>query len=835
MQDVDYPALVEPALSSRPSQGAKYPGWVPDALGVLWVLAAGIAVLLPALFHGLHLGPYDLLSQYGLSAHPGVVVHNTSNGDQIDQMVPWTTLVWTQVHHGQLPLWNPYNGFGTPLAFNWQSAPFGLPALVGYLAPMQYAYTVGIIVTLTVAGTGAYVLGRVLHLGMLGSAMAGTVFELSGPFIGWLGWPHAAVISWAGWLFAAGILIARGKHRVRNITFFAVILAAAIYAGQPEVLVLLLFAFLVFMIVLLIQNALRDGTRASFRTLGDLVVAGLAGATLAAPLALPGLQLVGGSIRSTAGGGAALPTRDVTHLVFQGFDGLPIPGGGHGAFYSETAAYIGIIAIVLAAVGVVWRWRRPEIAALSVVALATGAIVFVPFVASFMGGLPGVGSVSWHRSLLTLAFSVAVLAGAGVDALVVSHQERIWWWTGIAFAVSGVVLAVLYVVTVVHLPPVPRSIRARSFIWPTVDIVIGLGAVGAFLTFCRRRQGQRGIAASQQVNGKSVDTTNVDPDERRPSPDEPQIERRTEGPRRITRMAAGQLVGLVLLVFETLFLITAGAPIFSSSAHFLSPNPAELELQQAVGSSTVGIGAGTSFGGFGCVEMGLIPDTNDVYGIHELGLYDPTTPKAYYQTWMAVTGQSSGVPSFNEFCPYVKTVATARRFGVGFVLEPKGVAGPRGSTFVEALDDEKLYRIPGGAAATLVPSGEDGEFPSASAPGKPVAVTHSSPMNWTVRTDATTPQVLRLRLSDVPGWHASIDGKPLGLQQFSGVMLQARVPAGKHVIELNYWPDAFNMGLALACCALFGLLAAGAVAFGMRRKGRTELPSNVSSSGRRNE
>ena len=38
------------------------------------------------------------------------------------------------------------------------------------------------------------------------------------------------------------------------------------------------------------------------------------------------------------------------------------------------------------------------------------------------------------------------------------------------------------------------------------------------------------------------------------------------------------------------------------------------------------------------------------------------------------------------------------------------------------------------------------------------------------------PQLLRLRLTDVPGWHAWIDGKSLGLERFSGIMLQARIP-----------------------------------------------------------
>jgi len=39
------------------------------------------------------------------------------------------------VHLGFLPLWNPYSGPGLPLAFNWQSASFGVPSLIGYLMP----------------------------------------------------------------------------------------------------------------------------------------------------------------------------------------------------------------------------------------------------------------------------------------------------------------------------------------------------------------------------------------------------------------------------------------------------------------------------------------------------------------------------------------------------------------------------------------------------------------------------------------------------------------------------------------------------------------------------
>src|ERR1700681_4230982 len=181
----------------------------PDVLGLVLVVAAGVAVMGPALVHGASLGPFDLLSRYGVTKQTGVVVHNAQATDQIAQMIPWTSLAWTQVHHGQIPLWNPYNGLGLPFAFNWQSATFSVPTIVGYLAPLRLAYTVQVMATLVIAGTGTYALGRVLRLSVTASVMAGVVYELSGTFMGFLGWPISTVLAWTGWLFAAAVLIVR--------------------------------------------------------------------------------------------------------------------------------------------------------------------------------------------------------------------------------------------------------------------------------------------------------------------------------------------------------------------------------------------------------------------------------------------------------------------------------------------------------------------------------------------------------------------------------------------------------------------------------------------------
>jgi len=757
---------------------------VPDVLGLVYVVAAGVGLVLPALIHGIHLGPFDLLSQDGLLKKAGVVPHNTWVGDQVASMMPWTTLAWTQVHHAQLPLWNPYSGLGMPLAFNWQTAPFGLPALVGYLVPVQYAYTVGILVTLVVAGTGAYVLGRLLHLGVVGCTMAAVVFELSGPFVGWLGWPHAAVFSWAGWIFAAALLIVRGRRRVQSVAFFAVVLALAFYAGQPEVLSVLIVAVVVFVAALLVHLAVRDGARSLARPVLDLGIAAVAGGALAAPLALPGLQVFAGSLHSKTAGETVLPVENLVHIVLQGFDGLPISGSvrfdADGYFY--LPAYVGLIAVVLAVVAVALRRRRPEVVALTAVAIISGAIAFIPFMISMMDALPFFGSVGWTRSLLPMAFALAVLAGVGVDALIRSERVRDWRWTGAGFGVAGVGLAVLYVGSTGNLSAVDRSIRARSFVWPLVEVLVGLGvAFGLVLVY--RRVGDGRVRSARRF-----------------------------------RLGLGNGAGTALLVCETVFLITAGAPLWSSSASFFTPTPAVSALQQDVGSSLVGWGPNPSYF---CYGLGVHPDVNDVFAIHELAMYDPMVPRSYFSAFESLTHRSAGNPAGNDYCPALTTVSQARLYGVAYILESAGVAGPKGTTLVGRLGDEDLYHVPGSYPATLTPLQVDGNLPSDNAAGVPVAVTHPDPARWAMVTDATTPQVLRLRLTDVPGWHASLDGKPLALETYGGVMLQARIPPGRHQVELHYWPTTFSVGIVLCIIGVVGL--AIALVVDRRRRGRRVL------------
>jgi hypothetical protein len=792
--------VTETRAEETPSEGPVPPAdrptrrrrWLPDFLGLAWVVAAGLAVLAPTLSRGWSLGPFDQLNRLGLTKTSplpakSLKVQNPQVVDLIRELIPWTNLAWTQVHNGMLPLWNPYSSLGAPLAFNWQSATFSLPNLIGYLFPVRFDFTVQVLITMIIAGTGAYVLARVMRLGVLGAAMAATAFELSGSFTAVLGWPIGSVMSWAGWMFALVILIIRGGHRRRDSILFAIVVAWAVYAGEPDALVVLAVAMIVFVAVVLGIRARRLGSAAVVHPVLGLAVGSIAGLGLAAPLILPAGQLTAGSVRGT-GRIAAFPAYQILHLAFQTFDGSStyplVTFNNHGPTYVAPAGYIGIIAIVLAVVGLIRRRNRPGVVAFGAVVLVSGCLVYLSPLVSFLNDLPGLGEVRWVRALQVLVFAMAMLAGVGIDVVVrSSHVRAVRNWLGVGFGAAAVLLLLLWAFGRGHLPAFETSIRAKSFRWPAFELVIGLAVFG-FLVVLERRRGRAGTGKGL-ILGKP-----------------------------------GRTAGAILLVASTVLLVVLGEPWWSSNTTYLAPNRAEVALQKAVGSSTVG------FGSLSCWSpptLGIVPEVNIVYGVHELDSYDPLTPQKLYDAWTESTGLSAkptggyftGLP-VSLFCPVVDTTADARLFGVGYVLEPGKHPGPPGSVFDRKVGNEGLYRIPGSSPATITPISRSGSLPAVDATGTPLKVSYPNPTSWKVETNATTPQVLRLRLTDVPGWHATIDGKPLVVSRFNRVMLQARIPPGRHTIELHYWPETFTVGIAVAVLTVIGLVVVAVVG---RRRG----------------
>jgi hypothetical protein len=754
--------------------------WLSDAAGLLWTIAAAVAVLAPALRPGITLGPFDLLTRFGLTAQSGVTVHNSVQADQIQQFVPWTNLAWTQVHSGHLPLWNPYNVLGVPLAFNWQSGVFSIPALVGYLFPVSFAYTAAVLTKLIIAGTGVYVLCRVLRLGPLAAALGGTAFELSGPMIVHAGWPHTSVTCWAGWAFAAIVGLLRGTRRMRNITMLALAVGFAVYGGHPESLVAMGLAIVVFVVVYLVARARGEGGRI-VRPLRDLVVGAVCGFGLGAPLLFPGVQLGVNSVRRNGTGTPAFPLIHLPNVLLAGIQGRDF----------TTTAYVGVVVLALAVVGTRVSWKRPEVPALVAVTVVSALLTFISPANALLHLVPGGRTVTWNRAVMFLALALAVLAAIGMDALVRNIRDRVTLvWLAGSFAALGAAVILLGVASEIGLASAITRHRT-SLIWPLVESVVGLGV--AMLWLRPRRAGAHASASSW----------------------------------------SGARWGCALfLALETGFLLSVGIPSWSVSSTYFPPNPTITALTKTVGPSLVGYGSCRSlrFLTASKREVGIRPNANIGWGLHEMVVYDPILPSDYFKSWLAAGGQESppSLAQLGIFCAQISTATQAREFGVRYVLEPPGrrVKLKGASISLGEFGTEQLLFIPASGPATesAVPPG--GGALATTASGTLLPVSYPDPASWRVVADSSAPGIVRFRLTNVPGWNATIDGRPLSLQPWAdGLMLQARVPAGRHVIELHYWPSAFTDGIVVAAVVVVGGAAAMTTGLVLSRRRRRVAPA----------
>ena len=746
-----------------------------DAAGLAWVVAALLAYFSPALWDGLSFGPADIGHQLSYLTYvpthlPYLGSFNHLNGDLITQEVPWNTLDWLAVHHAQLPLWNVYSGAGMPLMLNWESAPFALPTLVGYLFPLSASYLVAVFTNLLIAGTGTYMAARLASAGPLGAAFAATTFMLSGALSGWAGWAVSRPLVWVGWLLAGMMLCRHPGHRLAGVMVVAFASAFAVYGGFPETLALLALGLALLAIVSGAFGWLMGG-RGQLATLGR-ISAGLAGgAALSAPLWIPGLSVLDLSARARESGGNHLPVGSLVLVLAQGYDGLPTRNSSWfgPANYYESAAYVGTAALALVVVALTLGRRRPLVIALAITALVAGMVAYSPVEGPLLSGI-GLEAVAPTRALSILAFCIALLAGLGLSSL-----RRYWSRTGtqtalLAGAGTGFMyLAYLWLFsgTGRGLSAAELSQRRHALSWPSITLA-GLVALAlvAMVPPSRTARGRHSLGGSRRAS-------------------------------RRLRLASCA----VILSAQTAYLVWAGIGLNSYSHDPFPVNPAVAQLQRLVGNRLVALDGPNEADVTEWTGTGIYPEVNVGYRIRELAVHDPVTPRSYWATWPVPAATARSGTGNNVFAPSVTSAALARLYGAAFILASYGRV-PAGTTFVAALGAPPyqlyLYAVPGAAQFSFRPGSA----------GRVLSVTQRGSSTWhlAVRVNRTAP--LLLRVTYEPGWRVTADGRALPVHEVGDLFVGVRVPAGTHSVGLTYWPPGLSLGSALALAAMAALLLA---------------------------
>ncbi len=133
------------------------------------------------------------------------------------QFLPWRAAGWEQISGGFFPLWNSYNGYGTPLLANYQSAFFYPPNILVWIFAflkgnqgIALAQTVLVLLHLVMAGYGMVYLTKELGFSKLGQAVSAIAYSMSGYLVSRVSFISVnSVLTWVPWILFTGLHLAK--------------------------------------------------------------------------------------------------------------------------------------------------------------------------------------------------------------------------------------------------------------------------------------------------------------------------------------------------------------------------------------------------------------------------------------------------------------------------------------------------------------------------------------------------------------------------------------------------------------------------------------------------
>ncbi len=332
------------------------------------------------------------------------------------------------------PLWNPYQGYGVPLAANQQSQPF-YPltiALLLHVGPRSYNWF--LLARLFLAGIGSYFFLRFFVSFWAGIA-GGITSMLAGYYILFLTMPQLSVdVLVPTSLWAAEYLLR--KRDYRSLVAFAIALLLVFFGGMPEsvlMLCTLLYSYPLFRIIS--DASLRASWLSAISRLAAGTAAGLA---LAAFLLLPFWEFmhrsfdlhqphnIGGEITGLSADPFGL---SIFTYLFPLLLGPPFQGVFGIRNYVGLIAIFFLIVAVVAAVLPRTRWSETSDTRLRAITWFFFCFTFLLLAKRY--GLPGlnaIGNLPFFQMLnflkyeeALLSICVSILGAIGVERLL-RHQ-----------------------------------------------------------------------------------------------------------------------------------------------------------------------------------------------------------------------------------------------------------------------------------------------------------------------------------------------------------------------------------------------------------------------------
>lgn len=371
-------------------------------------------------------GLYHPFRDYFSSQYPnGIPFKNFLITDPVRQQFPWRYESISQIKEGSFPFWNPYNGSGTPLFGNLQSAvlyPFNLLSLV---VSFPYFWTVIIFIQPLLSGLFFYLYVKNLGLKENAALFGALVLSFCGFFIAWLEW--GTVLHVALWLPLTLLSIdkinnSKGRQQLSWGFVCTVSLVFALYAGYLQTffyLCLTAMAYLVF----------RSVEQKRFAKV--FIFIALISVVLSSFQFLSTFNFIVRSERSRdligyKQDGWFIPWENSAQFIAPDFFGNPATLNYWGVWnYAELVGYIGVLPLIMA-LSSIFDFDNKEkrfftvLLALALVFAFPTPIAKLPFEFNF----PFISTSQPTRLIFVIDFCLAVLAAYGFDKLSVKKFNK---------------------------------------------------------------------------------------------------------------------------------------------------------------------------------------------------------------------------------------------------------------------------------------------------------------------------------------------------------------------------------------------------------------------------
>jgi hypothetical protein len=786
---------------------------VADLVGLLVSCLLVVVVFSPVLFFGHTLstasataGTNGLAPSAGAPAYVERGDFRPDPGASAWQSEPWAEVTHRAYDDGEVPLWNPFQGSGAPLAANMISEVFDPLLLAVNLHPTPLTWDLTLIGAFLLGAAAAFGFGRVLGLHPLPAVVCSAAFSLSGWFFLYSNNPFSRSYLFLPLLFLLVELVLRSRG-LFPVLGLSLAIAGNLYVGMPESSALVIGSTAFYAIARLIQERRQMPLRVSLVRLSG---AALLGVMLAAPLVLLFLQYEPLSFNiHKPGGGKGSETDPQWGLL-----NWLVPYFQATGRSGTVRNWIGVAVGVSTLVAISGRSETRRLRAWLFVALAAAVLlkIYEFRVFAWVGRLPVVEQIVFPTFAAPIAsFAFAVLAGIGVQ---VALRRDVRLRRFLILLGSSAVLLLIFMRTGDRWSVITSASGAHLAAYWGRGVFFAALAIAAVILAAWSRRRWPALLLAMLIVAELFALAPFSIYAKRADPF------RTPGWMRYVRTALGT---------------ESHARVFGLDAKLYPNSAGALGLQDIRALDALYVERYLRY-----VRTFLAPTVYDRFTGTELPvlfrdnpMFDALSVRAVVsQQELAVSpalrfiGADRGTRVYENMNAYPRAWVVHDVHVVGgeddaFRYLQARARRKQGAFVVNEFDprSQAVVELRTANTDTTLDVVQDGRTQCSEAAREGARIQHYSANSVTVHVEAKCAGLLVLSDTYFPGWTATVNGETGTIYATDGAFRGVIVPRGESRVEFRYEPRVFRIGLAVAIGGVVVFLVVAVVSLRRRRPG----------------